>query len=200
MYSDIEGVEYPFIPGERGIPFQQLIERVAKREYTGRFTAGSGRTLRYLINDKNIEIKDVLNTKYYMDATASIDGSVSFLIRTRLFTQKRRTEGRLTEEDRHKDMDAKKFIGFALDYFTSKGINITTCRGVWQIGNSDNFDTFMEEYQKHHDKVRAAKSTWSGKTFGFYGFTHIEEDNIELRGDNSSPVQILADFLKPDNR
>ena len=172
---------YPYIPGDRGIPFDALFTRAQSGERSGTFISGSNRKLDYLVMEDNISIADPEGEIYIMAALVQ-EGVASFAMHTK---------NPENPDERHRDMYAAKFVGIALDYFKSRGHNIQHCIDSWQPG-TDTHKDFFDEYGKTGDKVSAAKSNWAGRTYMSNGFTEINESVINIFNDRVNVI-----FSKP---
>lgn len=194
MDNRAEMAGYPYQPGEKGIPFYELLERAGKGESAGSFVSGSGRTLDYLITEDSLKIADGHNLQYEMEATCR-DGVAEFTLFTNVvLPDARNVEARV----RHPDMFAAKFVSFALHYFKSKGIDVRVCEDLWYPPDSDNLDAFKEVYGRTKDKVQAAKATWSAKVFAKFGYTEINENGIQVEPLLQSGYAVTAIFSRKD--
>jgi hypothetical protein len=180
----MERIKYPYEPGKFGIPFEKIDQFYKEKRKKGKILSGSGRTLVCEIYKNSFGICDSKFQERTMSALVN-DGVVTFDLRTKKSDRDMRQK---FPWERHPDMFAKKFVGMALQYFGDKGIEINTCRGSWG-SFSDNLRAYNHELKKSGDKVKAAKSTWSGQAFIEYGFTQIEEKDIE-----ENEYYIQADF------
>lgn len=184
---------YPYQPGERGIPFDELLARVEDGKWKGIFTSGSGRTLHYIITSRTISIQE--DDQYWLNAFAD-EGNVTFDLLT---NRKRITPSGEERREPHPDMYAKEFIRFSLKHYEDCGIYIQGIQSIWEHPSnnySDNYTKFMKEYALHHDKVNAAKVTWSGRTFASFGFSQLREVDVVM-GDYLGKPYVSAYFSKP---
>jgi len=170
----MERIKYPYEPGKFGIPFEKIDQLYKERRKKGKILSGSGRILICKIDKHSFGIYDSKLQERTMSAAVD-DGIITFNLQTKNSDRDMRQE---FPWERHPDMFAKKFVGMALQYFGDKRIEIDTCRGSWGF-LSENLRAYRRELKKSGDKVKAAKSTWSGQTFMGYGFTQIEEKDIE---------------------
>lgn len=161
--------DYPFVKGEKGFSFEELFKRKANGENTGTIFTESGEELEYDISNSVLTIMD-LRTEEFMLSSRNTYGTTSFSLRTR---------SRHDREKHHPDLFAKKFVKCAIEYFKANGRETNVCVGEWHAG-SDNFETFINEYNKHKNSVEAAKATWSGKVFVELGYTKVDMVHIDL--------------------
>ena len=161
---------YPFSPGTSGIDFNQISNHDIRNVQTGYIVAGSGNNLYYKTASNFVYVYDMYEGQpVRMKASTSLDGKVAFDIRTKDFKT----------VSKHPDMYAAQFIGFAFEYFINSGITPKGGRTTWQQGTSDNYQMFVDEYDKSKDKIKAAKSTWTGKVLKNFGFLP-EKDSVEI--------------------
>lgn len=190
MKLGLEAIDYPFVPGEKGIQMNHLFERLHNGEERGVLLTGSGRELDFIGNSFFLKISDTsIPCYFHMWAILGRERFITFGLQT--IREVNGNGQKITAK--HPDMFAGKFIGIALSYFKGRGMDIWGCRGVW-TPNSDNYEFFMHEYQRSADKVLAAKATWSAKRFAEYGYDNIEEDDISLEylpGEKELRVQAL---------
>ncbi|OGH16456.1 MAG: hypothetical protein A3C30_04675 [Candidatus Levybacteria bacterium RIFCSPHIGHO2_02_FULL_40_18] len=179
----VEMVTYPFVAGEKGIPFAQLLELSLGGKKSGEFTAESGRRMEYLFDDSSISITDHGDETFVMGAAVD-EGVAEFVLITR----------RLNDRQRHPDMFAAEFVGFALMYLEEMRKHVTSIVDIWEQP-SDNYKQFFQTYNISHDIVGAARSTWPGRTYARFGFVNIEEADVILPQDPMGPV--WATFSKP---
>ncbi len=194
MDNNTETAKYPYQPGEKGVPFEELLERVGNGESKGAFVGGSGRALDYSITEDSIKITDEHDLQYEMEATCR-DGVAEFTLFTNVVPP---DAGNSEARVRHPDMFAAKFVSFALQYFKSKDMDVKACKDLWYPPDSDNLDTFKEIYGKTHDKVQAAKATWSAKVFAQNGYTEINEEDIQIDTLLNSDHAVTANFSRKD--
>lgn len=174
---------YPYVLGEAGIPFDQIEAHGRADLKQGYIIGGSGEILFYRTANNFIRIFKGCEGSI-LRLVSSIN-SATGVVEFDLHTHMRPIDGpfkteNFTSENRHKDMFAGEFVGFAFEYFCKSGITPTAVRSTWQKGTSDNYDIFMREYSNTGSKAEAAKRTWSGRTFAKYGFSEITDDDIEI--------------------
>lgn len=186
-----EKLFYPYIPGEYGIPFSDLIDEFKfKRKRFGFIHGGSGAEMEFKFNGGLISVRDIAHPDRGMLARLAY-GVASFNIQTR----KLPTDRWENEPDLHPDMFAAKFVSLALEYFQNEGEEVTACEGLWAKG-SVNRETFLKELRIHGDHVMAARATWSGKLFSSLGFSRIERSDIEVAYSDEN-LKITAMFRRP---
>jgi hypothetical protein len=180
----MERIKYPYEPGKFGIPFEKIDQFYKERRKKGKILSGSGRILMCEMDRRSFGICDSKFKERRMSAAVG-HGIITFDLRTRDSDLDMRHN---FPWERHPDMFAKIFVGMEIQHFEDKGLKVNTCRGSWGFF-SENLRTYRRELKKSGDKVKAAKSTWSGQTFMEYGFTEIEEKDIEEKEN-----YIQADF------
>lgn len=97
--------------------------------------------------------------------------------------------------DRHPDLNGKGFIGVAYDFFESIGRDITFLRGVW-FSTSKNQAEYLSNRAAGMNKANSARNTWTGRTYGQYGFTEVRgKDVIQWRDEGKLVIEV--DFRRP---
>ena len=188
-----ERASYPYIEGETGIPFDQIIEPYkTKGKQLGHIRSGSGATLEYTIGSGLITVRDVGYPDRFMSAKVE-SGIATFNVQTRRSELDKLDDN---PEGAHPDMFAAKFVAFTLQQFHGNNIDVVACQGTWVPGSS-NRELFMRSLDEHGDLVRAAKETWSGRLFVSLGFTELKEEDIAVAETESSELGFSAVFRKP---
>lgn len=158
---------YPFVPGKAGIP----IYKVRPDPNGVRVQGGSGRLLRCVLLPDYLRVSDIDDSRYFMFADLTSGH------------QQIRLDLRTVIENpnlvRHPDFFARRFIEFALDHFIKHGFNPTNFVGKWSP-NSVNYRQFFELLGAFHDRVAAAKDTWSGRVMGNQGFSEVNDSDIYI--------------------
>lgn len=101
---------------------------------------------------------------------------------------------------KHPDMDAKKFVGVALNYFEVNGYKIKNIRDQWSgspevgKGQSINFYFYEKALKEGKNHEEALCKTWSAQTYAMYGF--IKPRNFRKRLDESGKPVIQVDFYR----
>lgn len=171
----MERINYPFEPGNIGIHFEEVFKNYTQGKIRGIITSGSGASINYKVAKDELYVEDFAFADRFMHARA--EGEVA---KFSLQTKTSPLDVIITRGfpwQRHPDMFAKKFVGVALEYFKSNGIEITICKAVWYL-NSDNHKAYTQELAIDNDKVRAAKATPSGQIFVSYGYNRINLEDI----------------------
>jgi hypothetical protein len=190
----MERLIYPYKLGKVGIPFEELFRLSRNGREEGVVVSGSGRKLAYEIKNTTLSVRDLEFPDRQL--SAKVEGGIAtFASQTRVTIQSNKNNSLRT---RHPDMFAGKFTGIALQYFGDTGININTCKGIWQYW-SDNFISFNRVFGQSGDKVKAAKSTWSGQTFIKNGFSEISEKDIKLGSTLADSRCLTAEFHRNPN-
>jgi len=153
--------KYPYVPGESGIPLDDL-----EISFEGDVCGGSGKQLFCLIDSDTIVIFD--KAAFKLTLSANVISEILFVgVRSR---------DKETGE-RHPDLFAKKFIGWAVAYFENQGHLINRFMGNWTRGegkySSTNFDAYQAGRKSGMNPAEAAMSTWTGKTVAELGFTEV---------------------------
>ena len=155
----LEQGTYPYIPNQRGIMFQNVEGKGAK---SIPLVGGSGRKLDCVVQVGNgwgeINVEDrKLHQNYFMAADV-INGRLSLNLSTR--------NANLVH---HPDFYAACFVDLAMNNLQP----IESVLAKWD-NDSLNHKIFTAICQRIADAELAARSTWTGKLTGKYGFTHIE--------------------------
>lgn len=160
---------YPYIPGEKGIPFEEIFSNFRNGVKAGSIQAGSGAELRYEIDTKLLFIQDRQYVDRLMGASVE-EGVAKFEIQTR------RSDLDIIRMnfpwERHPDMYASRFIGVALAFFEQNGEKVEACWGYWKP-RGFNHQQFEEQLRVTGDLKTAALSTDSARMFGKYGYVGV---------------------------
>jgi hypothetical protein len=168
-----------------GVQITELLHKGQIDYVSAIITGASGRILHFEASPKEVVLKETdINADYWMYANIDNLRYVSFDLHTR----KHGTGSRLFYQpfDVHPDLFAAKFVGVCIDHFEKTG-EVQGLRGKWH-SRGVNFKQFMTSYLQDHDKVKAAKSTWSGRTYASYGFGDISDDSIFMHIDQDNPM------------
>ncbi len=176
--------DYPFVKGEKGFSFEELLKRRELGENVGSIISESGAKLDYDISKNSITIMDLSNEEFLL-SSYNIHGVTTFSLRTRY---------RKDKSTHHPDLFAKKFLKCALDYFRMNGLETRACEGEWHVG-SDNYEAYIQNILAHHDKFEAAKATWTGKAFAELGYNKVDSVDQIFSG-NYHSYYVLARFFK----
>lgn len=154
-----------------GFPLAEILRRGETGLVNESIISASGAELTCRISPREILISDQ-SVDYWMWAGITRIDKISFDVFTRDRT--------LLDNPMcvHPDFFANKFIGSAIDHLI-KATDITGCLGKW-YGGRRNYIEFMQNYEESGDKVKAAQTTWSGRTFTQYGFGLVSENEVFL--------------------
>lgn len=188
-----ERLAYPFVEGERGIPFDGAIDAFREKGKSfGIMKSGSGAELRYTIGSDRLAVRDVRYPDRFMDADVE-NGIATFNLRTRSSFLDNHTDSPAI----HSDMFAAKFVSFALQYFEENHVSMDACKGIWWP-ETINGKMFARALSEHGDSVLSAKETWSGKLFISLGFTELVEGDIGVEETRTDEFATTAIFRRPD--
>lgn len=190
----MERLVYPYEPGRAGIPFEEIFNFSRNGEKEGIVTGGSGRRLQYRIEDSLISIFDTKFGDRQMYARVE-KRKARFGLTTKISQMDYNKEFPWTK---HPDMFAKKFVGFALQYFRDMKIPVDICCGIW-APQSDNYKSYIKELEQSGDQVRAAMNTWSGQVFIGYGYSEICEKDIKEELSGCLIVEFHSPISPPKN-
>lgn len=168
----LEQGEYPYIEGSRGINFKGV-----RTTDVQRLTTGSGRPVIGRFTPTSIQITDVEDPIWVMNAYLVDARGLVFDIRTHDF------KGELAQPD----FFAGRFVTFALHNLQASAGNIDFIRGVW-CRQSKNFQMFTDALDKTGDLVEAARSTWTGRTVHANGFDVQSNDQVKVDERNEDTV------------
>jgi hypothetical protein len=171
---------YPYAPGERGVNFDEIIERAKKGERIGTVTSASGKNLGYILDEGHISVSDLEN-EYFMLSASWADETVEFAL----------ASTKIQSREKHPDMYAGKFVEFALSYFESQGKTVREIFDVWEPP-SDNYKGFCNARNYWDNDFKAAKQTWSGRTYAKFGFSHVDSICFPTEQDPSVRVLIIC--------
>lgn len=187
----VEKLSYPYVPGEYGIPFGDLIDQFKTTgKHYGIVTVGSGAEIEFKLFSDLIAVADLAHPDRVMQA--ELTNRVAFFT---LQTRSMLTDDLQSAPDPHPDMFAARFVKFALEYFESMGEEIDICRGEWHYPG-DNWRTFMAELLAQENAVKAAKATWSGKLFASLGFSRLRKSDVSLNNTGNN-IKVVALFRRP---
>ena len=192
MRNPIEFCDYPFIPGQGGIPMD-VIRKIGDGDSEEDFTGGSGRRLHFRARENHFEIYDtsIWDNRHL---SASLFGeTLSFS----LFSRRRKLLGR-GWSSQHPDMYAREFVGLTIWYFETDGRSVKSILDSWYPG-SMNYSEYKTEVKKDGDKLRAALSTRSGQIYPRWGYLLLAEDAIHDIEDSYYGPKVSAKFTHPEN-
>lgn len=184
-------IDYPYTQAG-GAPLIELLQRGQVDQVRKIITGGSGRELLFEASPDEVLLRDTeSDIDYWMFAKVDDSRNVTFDLHTR----KNGRGFRLLYQpfEIHPDFFANKFVGACINHFEQTG-GVNGLRGKW-YSKSVNFKQFMDSYEVNQDKVKAALSTWSGKTYSNFGFGNLTKDEIFMHTERANPM-IEALFRK----
>lgn len=196
MKVETERYSYPSVPGSHGIDFEKLFAK-AEQVVEGDFLSESGRLMSYRIGSHHnsshrIWVVDSSASAYSLNATLAQNGIVHFGLYTRRYD-----ESQYQPFGVHPDFFAKAFVGVALDFFKHH-YRVIGCEGKWNR-KSRNGVSFLEIYDPSRDnRVESALTTWSAKTFSYYGFSKISDRDIDITRDSKKNIQTVSALFRPE--
>lgn len=139
----IEQAGYPYIEGVRGIPFSEMEDSIQLYE------SPSGRRLQIILMPEFVDVSDVEDENYYMQASVNY-GTLETRLATRDFEDMNKPP--------HPDMEGRKFIDFCLNFFENGGVEIRKWRESWGNG-SINFAEYKKAKDATGSTSEAVRST-----------------------------------------
>lgn len=186
----MEKLKYPFEAGKAGIPLEKIFNDHKEGRGEGVVEGGSGSTIKYSLGSQFLCISDLAYPDRFM-AAGIMGETIAFNFKTTISNLD------LMKINypwaKHPDMFAGKFIETAFWYFEGLNNKINACKDRW-IPNSINNDINIEQLAVSGNHVEAAKSTWSGKIYGNYGFTKIGDEDIKHIPCKNGGYVVVANF------
>jgi hypothetical protein len=198
----------PFFMGKlegRGFSWAPILETLDRGKSKGKVPGLGGTMLKFkigtvlpgLVSQYKIDIYDAKQpSTYYLRSTVTRNGEMRLSLRTRGSRYNRKENPSV----RHPALFAAEFITDAIALYDRQwGVTPTHIIGLWshQSGYSDNLGRFHEIYSETHDKVIAAKGTWTGREMEKNGFLDIEAHDIMLTpAASDTPWEVEAVFWR----
>ncbi len=192
----------------RGFSWAPILQKLDRGIGKGTVSGMGGTTLEFIIGEVqpsaslqyrqySIDIHDVASPgTYYLKSSLTRSGEMRLSLRTRGSRYNRKENPSV----RHPALFAGDFITDAIALYERQwSIVPTNVVGLWshQLGYSDNLGKFHEIYSQTHDKVLAARGTWTGEEMKKNGFVDIEPSDILLTPANSAqPWEVEARFWR----
>lgn len=105
---------------------------------------------------------------------------------------------------RHPILNAKKFVHWMANYMHNLYPEIGCIVANWQLtpNQMTNTQEYLRNIKQGRDRKKAAKSTWSGRTFGELGYKHvfgIQEVPPMPSPFGVEPPQVIVYFARTNN-
>ena len=177
-----EQLGYPYIPGEKGIPFKDIV--LDKKCV---IQGASGVQISCRLTGDMVELTQN-NEQGRLHATigALVSEELIFDLRTKIGEDPNK---------KYPDFFAARFIDYTFQYFEARGHRINTVRSVWST-NSDNLKAYKGLRYSGVDSVLAANHTWTGRTLNTHGFQVKNPRDIHEEKDDGRLSFVMAMFRK----